>query len=144
MIAGDLVLPYPPPSPAPPPHAPTLSAAENAPSGADENRNKAFFVPVEEGMSSYCPRDLRGGDEPSGSGAGVGSNGDGGCGSGGGETAAMQRRREKEEDLERFELLGMVIGANLSWNKVRKGGGKTAQRSCELARGVGLNCRVRR
>jgi len=60
-------------------------------------------------MSSYCPRDLRGGGELGG--VRVGGSGDDAA-------AAMQRRREKEEDLERFELLGMVIGANLSWNKV--------------------------
>ncbi|CAM9133251.1 unnamed protein product [Ectocarpus sp. 8 AP-2014] len=62
-------------------------------------KNEAFFVPVDEGMSSYCPRDLR-------------------CGEGGVGEAALQGRRERDKDLEAFELLGILIGANLAWNKV--------------------------
>lgn len=51
----------------------------------------------------------------------------GGCdGDGGGDAAvkAMQDRMERERDLQAFELLGMIIGANLYWDKVSGGGGR--------------------
>ncbi|CAM9232298.1 unnamed protein product [Ectocarpus sp. 4 AP-2014] len=73
------------------------AAATNGVDGA--TKNEAFFVRVDEGMSSYCPRDLR-------------------CGAGGVGEAALQGRRERDKDLKAFELLGILIGANLAWNKV--------------------------
>ena len=64
--------------------------------------------------------DLRTGDRGNdGVGAG-GGDGDGGCGG----RRALQGTgwREEEEDLRAFELLlGIVIGANLGWNKVGLG-----------------------
>lgn len=122
MIAGDLVLPFPPP---PPVTASTSAAAAAATTpGSDGKSIEAFFVPVEEGMSSYCPRDLRGGGE------GSGAAGAAGVGGGGGDVAAeaMQARLEREKDLQAFELLGMVIGANLGWNKVNGDGGRRRYR----------------
>lgn len=108
MIAGDLVLPFPPPPPQQQQQQQQLTAATEAVTGAGAaatngvdgaKRNEAFFVPVDEGMSSYCPRDLR-------------------CGERGSGGAAQQDRREREKDLRAFELLGILIGANLAWNKV--------------------------
>ncbi|CBJ30487.1 HECT domain and ankyrin repeat containing, E3 ubiquitin protein ligase 1 [Ectocarpus siliculosus] len=37
---------------------------------------------------------------------------------GGGGEAALQGRQERDKDLKGFELLGILIGANLAWNKV--------------------------
>eukprot|EP00903_Cladosiphon_okamuranus_P014905 g13802.t1 len=133
MIAGDIVLPSPPPPLHPatvargaPVAGPTATPAAASPTGNGEI-TEAYFVQVDEGMSSYCPRDLRGGgEEPAAAGdAGVGrgSSGNGGNGGGagdGGDAAvkAMRGRVEREKDLQAFELLGMVIGATICWNKV--------------------------
>lgn len=108
MIAGDLVLPFPPPSPPLPlpQHQKQEPDVEEVSGRHSEKRREAFFVPVEEGMSSYCPRFLHGNGEGTGAGGG---------GSGGG---AMQIRQEREKDLQAFEMLGIVIGAHLSWDKV--------------------------
>ncbi|CAM9839833.1 unnamed protein product, partial [Ectocarpus sp. 12 AP-2014] len=109
MIAADLVLPFPPPPPQQQQQQQQqLTAATEAVSGAGAaatngvdgaTKKEAFFVPVDEGMSSYCPRDLRSGE-------------------GGGGEAALQGWRDRDKDLEAFELVGILIGANLAWNKV--------------------------
>lgn len=94
-------------------------------------RSKPYFVPVDEGLSSYCPRDLRdGGDVDSGTGdveeermGGSGSRvamGTGGDGSGK-MTRYHECWREHDEDLRAFELVGLMIGASVVRNKVRGG-----------------------
>lgn len=109
-IAEDLVVPV-PPSPSPSSWE-TPGSASRGREGVAES--EAFFVPVDGGMASYCPRDLRGGGRGE---AGVGGSGGGG---GGCRRAAIGKGwREEEEDLRVFELLGIIIGANLGWNKVR-------------------------
>lgn len=70
---------------------------------AGDESGKALFVPVMEGMSSYCPRDTqptREDDAPV----------DGTPGQG------LEDAGEAEERV--FEMLGLVIGATLSWKKV--------------------------
>lgn len=126
MIAGDLVLPYPPPPPPQQQQQSTTAAATtggaqagdtagaapatSAPAATkgDDMDSEPFFVPVDGGMSSYCPRDLRG------------EGWKAGAAGGGGSAATMRGQLEMEKDLQDFELLGIVIGANLGWNKVRE------------------------
>lgn len=104
MIAGDLVLPFPPATPPLPSRQEQNQQQDTEDVNGEQNKKErqAFFVPVDEGMSSYCPRALHGGREEAGA-------GDGG---------AMRSRQERDKDLQAFELLGIVIGAHLSWDKV--------------------------
>ncbi|CAN0029115.1 unnamed protein product [Scytosiphon promiscuus] len=111
MIAGDLVLPFPPTSPPgepplPPQQQEQPQEIEVLDGDHPEKQSEAFFIPVEEGMSSYCPRGLSGdrGDARAGGDVGGGST--------------MRGQREREKDLQAFELLGIVVGAHLSWDKV--------------------------
>lgn len=88
-----------------------------SPQKIDEAK-EAFFIPVVGGMSSYCPR----GVQP------FRANGDQSV-----ETSekvrGTDRRRKVDQEpnaLDDFELLGLVLGATLKWNKVR-GASSTAR-----------------
>eukprot|EP00752_Nemacystus_decipiens_P016811 g15043.t1 len=117
MVAGDLVLPCPRRAASQALGVPgAAKVAAPATPSSDGDNLPAFFVLVDEGMSSYCPRDLRGGGHESEAARAVGGGGAGGDGDAAVE--AMEGRVQREEDLQAFELLGMVIGFNLAQNKV--------------------------
>lgn len=81
-----------------------------SPQKIDEAK-EAFFIPVVGGMSSYCPRGVR----P------FRANGDQSVETCKEVRGADRRRRVDHEPnaLDDFELLGLVLGATLKWNKVR-------------------------
>lgn len=141
-IAEDLVRPSPQHAPAPnpmgrvetvegtsteDPSASDSDLSENVDSGGSgrpwspqktDEAKEAFFIPVVGGMSSYCPRGVR----P------FRANGDHAA-----ETPkkvrGTDRRRKVDQEpdaLDAFELLGLVVGATLKWNKVR-GASSTAR-----------------
>lgn len=86
----------------------------------DGRPGKAYFVPVEDGMSSYCPRDLvhetAEGTAAAGTSAVAGGRRKDGLGS------RRARRGDVDvDDLRAFEFIGIMIGANLIQREVRKG-----------------------
>lgn len=77
--------------------------------GHISSRYASYFVPVDSGMSSYCPRDLMTSRVESAANL---------------SAAGGDRREEcregtgqEDDDLRAFEMVGILIGANLGWNK---------------------------
>lgn len=92
------------------------------------SRGKAYFVPVDGSMSSYCPRDLVCESTVNGrvASSGKDSAGDGDSAvawraKGGGGADRVGKGDAYMDDLKAFEFIGVIIGANLAWEKVRRG-----------------------
>lgn len=102
------------------------STPDNDQRGGSRRQNKAYSVPVDGAMSSYYPRDL----VCESTGVGAASSNQGSPGDavlavawrarGGGGAGRARRGDVDMDDLKAYEIIGIIIGANLAREKVRK------------------------